>query len=142
MPTKHTFLCDLTGVAFGRLMVAGFVASVAQCKRSKAERYVISNCPYYTQKRKARQNRKEKSVQTKHTFLCDLKDVAFGRLMVAGFVASVAQGKRSKAERYVISNCPYYTQKKEGTAKQEKRKKCANKAHFSLRPKGRRLPYG
>ena len=48
---------------------------------------------------------------TKHTFLCDLKDVAFGRLMVAGFVASVAQGKRSKAERYVISNCPYYTQK-------------------------------
>ena len=85
---------------------------------------------------------KKKSVPTKHTFLCDLKDVAFGRLMVAGFVASVAQGKRSKAERYVISNCPYYTQKKEGTAKWEKRKKCANKAHFSLRPKGRRLPYG
>ncbi len=82
---------------------------------------------------------KKKSVPTKHTFLCDLKDVAFGRLMVAGFVASVAQGKRSKAERYVISNCPYYTQKKEGRAKWEERKKCANKAHFSLRPKGRRL---
>ena len=82
---------------------------------------------------------KKKSVPTKHTFLCDLKDVAFGRLMVAGFVASVAQGKRSKAERYVISNCPYYTQKKEGRAKWEERKKCANKAHFSLRPNGRRL---
>ena len=73
--------------------------------------------------RHGKMGEKKKSVPTKHTFLCDLKDVAFRMARVAGFVASVAQGKRSKAERYVISNCPYYTQKEEGTAKWEKRKK-------------------
>ncbi len=105
------FFCD--SQASHRLArVAGFVPT---CKRkgkwSKAECYVISNCPYYSIVKVAMQlGTKEKGAIAKSfLFFCDSQ--ASHRLArVAGFVPTCKRkGKWSKAECYVISNCPYYS---------------------------------
>ncbi len=162
----QTTSTTVAGCASPRLArVAGFVAA-KQRKRSDdvAERYIISNCPDYTQnkgshakqeKRKSVPCRRNLTLTARFAYYANacillvplsyslhkphnttVAGCASPRLArVAGFVAA-KQRKRSDnvAERYIISNCPDYTQNKGSHAKQEKRKSVQPRAHFSLRP--------